>query len=250
MTKKYSVFISDLHLHADSTQSDRLFGMFMEYMPEKLERLFILGDLFEYWIGDDDTSSYHQKIIQQLATLADQGVKLYIITGNRDFLLGKKFLKATHAIKLSDPYPLRLYNRSMVIMHGDLLCTADTDYLRLRRYTHNRLIQWLFLHTPLCLRRRLAHKLRQKSQQHTRQKSAASLDVTEEGVNAIFQVFTRQYLIHGHTHKPGTHYINKDQQRIVLGAWHEEGSMVLCNEETPPTLIKFQTAHQLNDRLF
>jgi len=240
-----ALLISDLHLTPSMPLTAQRFFDFCEKDAPKVEAVFILGDLFEYWIGDDDQTPYHQKIIQQLASLADKGVTLYIATGNRDFLLGKKFFETTHAIKLNDPHPIRLYNRNIVLMHGDLLCTADTDYLRFRRYTHHPLIQWLFLHTPLWLRRRLAHKLRRTSQQQTRHKPEACLDVTEEGVNSIFQVFTREYLIHGHTHKPGTHRVKKDQQRIVLGAWHEKGSMVLCNEDSPPTLVEFYSAHEL-----
>ena len=245
MPKKYSAFISDLHLQASEPQSNRLFDMFMEYMPEKLEKMFILGDLFEYWIGDDDKTPYHQKIIEKLANLANQGIQLYFIPGNRDFLIGKKFLNAIHAKLLKDPHPMRLYNRSMVLMHGDLLCTTDVSYLTFRRYTHNPIIQWIFLRLPLFIRRTLANKLRRTSQQSIDQKPDSWLDVTDEGVQSIFQVFTREYLIHGHTHKPGTHQVSKQQQRIVLGAWHEKGSMILCNEETAPILVEFSAAHEL-----
>lgn len=249
MEKKYTAFISDIHLQPDAEYTSELFTLFITEMKEKLERLFILGDLFEYWIGDDDKSKFHSQIIKQLRELSDHGVDLYFIAGNRDFLIGKKFLNAIGAKKLPDPCPANLYGRSMVLMHGDLLCTGDISYLKFRKLVHNKFIQKLFLFLPLFFRRKIAKKLRKGSREHMREIPKDYLDVTELGVQNAFKVFTREILIHGHTHKPAEHKLSMKKKRIVLGAWHNEGSMVICNKHLAPTLIKFNSKSQLEKHI-
>ena len=241
MTQKYTAFISDIHLQEDADYTTELFTLFITQMKDKLERLFILGDLFEYWVGDDDNSLFHSEIIRQLKKLSENNVELYFIAGNRDFLIGKKFLTSIGAKKLPDPFPINLYGRSMILMHGDLLCTSDTQYLRFRKIVHNKFVQQLFLWLPLFLRRKIAEKLRKSSHDHMREAPKDHLDVTKEGVQEAFRVFTREVLIHGHTHKPGEHLLTMKQKRIVLGAWHHEGSMVICNKNVSPNLIKFHS---------
>ena len=245
MTKKYTAFISDIHLQQDAEYTTELFTLFATHMKNKLERLFILGDLFEYWIGDDDKNKFHSQIIAQFRELSDHGVDLFFMAGNRDFLIGKKFLKAIGAKKLPDPCPINLYGRSMILMHGDLLCTNDHKYLKFRKVVSNKFIQKLFLLMPLFLRRRIANKLRKSSREYMREIPKDYLDVTEQGVQEAFRVFTREVLIHGHTHKPGEHKLSMKKKRIVLGAWHNEGSMVICNKNLAPKLIKFNSKKQL-----
>lgn len=246
MSQKYTAFISDVHLQEDAEYTTELFALFTTHMKNKLERLFILGDLFDYWIGDDDKNKFHTQVIKQLRELSDNGIELYFIPGNRDFLIGKKFLQAIGAKQLPDPCPVNLYGRSMVLMHGDLLCTDDVKYLKFRKLVHNKFIQKLFLCLPLFIRRKIAKKLRNSSRDHMRATPKDYLDVTPKGIQEAFRVFTREVLIHGHTHKPSEHTISMTKKRIVLGAWHNEGSMVICNKNLAPKLVRFNSKNQLN----
>ena len=249
--QKYTAFISDIHLDQKSEYTTELFLLFLETMRNKLERLFILGDLFEYWIGDDDKSKFHQLIIDKIKSLnqdPENKIEIYFIPGNRDFLIGKKFLKSIGAKKLPDPFPLNLYGRSMVLSHGDLLCTDDINYLKYRKIVTNKFIQKIFLLLPLFFRRKIAKKLRKTSRDHMKQKPKDCLDVTQQGVEEVLlKIFTREFLIHGHTHKPGEHQITLRKKRIVLGAWHNEGSMVICNKNISPRLINFNSKKQLEE---
>lgn len=246
MKQKYTAFISDIHLQEDAEYTTELFMLFLTHMQDKLERLFILGDLFEYWVGDDDKNKFHALVINQLKQLSDNNIELYFIPGNRDFLIGKKFLKSIGAKQLPDPCPVNIYGRSMVLMHGDLLCTDDIQYLKFRKLVHNKFIQKLFLCLPLFIRRKIAKKLRKSSREHMRDTPKDYLDVTNKGIQEIFRVFTREVLIHGHTHKPAEHPLPMKKKRIVLGAWHNEGSMVICNKNLAPKLIRFNSKKQLD----
>ena len=229
-TASYSLIISDLHLSEDHPETTALFFDFLKNKAAQADALYILGDLFEYWIGDDDCSAFNQSIIDALKQISMQGVKLFIMRGNRDILLGKRFAHMTGGTLLKDPTVAEFYQHKMLLMHGDLLCTNDVEYLKWRKvgYWANGLIPWLLLRLPLSWRRKIALKLRQASKQHYQQRQQTgrgTVDVTEHGVLQAFPLHCYM-LIHGHTHRMGIYYYPEQRKRIVLGDWHNSGSYV------------------------
>lgn len=225
--KSYTLFISDLHLKEAASDVAALFLQFMENQAPKADALYILGDFFEAWIGDDDKTDFNQKIILTLRSLVKNGTPIYFIRGNRDFLIGEKFAKNAGVIVLDDPAVIFLYGKPVLLMHGDSLCTLDHKHQAYRRKITNRWIQKLMLSLPLTLRRKLAKKLREKSRNRNRHLSNEITDVTLEEVLRVMHQKNVELLIHGHTHRPAIHdfLINKKPaKRVVLRAWHENGS--------------------------
>ncbi len=220
----YVLIISDLHLDPAYPRITRDFlTLLRNYDKSSVNALYILGDLFEHWIGDDDDSPFVREIIAALRSATQAGLAIFIQHGNRDFLIGRRFLHATGCQWLADETRISLYGEPVLLMHGDTLCTADTAYMRARRLSRNRLIQACFLRLPLRLRKKIAARLRQKSQRHTAKTSLAIMDVTPTAVTQVMAKHNVTYLIHGHTHRPYMHHLAQQhaQQRIVLGAWHE-----------------------------
>ncbi len=225
----YSLIISDLHLSEQRPETTALFFRFLQEKAAQADALYILGDFIEYWIGDDDLTPFNQKIIQALKALTDQGVKLFFMRGNRDFLIGKRFAKMSGATLLQDPAIVNFYGNPIVLMHGDLLCTDDTHYLRCRRIAYWKWLQFLLLRLPLFYRRKIALSLRQSSVRHYQQRQASGLgavDVTPAGIAEAFAPLNCYTLIHGHTHRMAIHYYPEQRKRIVLGDWHQQGSYV------------------------
>lgn len=214
-----AVFIADLHLDDSQHEITELFLDFLKTEAIKSNSLYILGDLFEAWIGDDDTSAYNKKIINALKKYSEQGKQLFFMAGNRDFLIGKKFTQMTGATILPDPSLIDINGKTILLTHGDSLCTDDLTHLKYRRVIQHpimkKIIQWL----PLRLRRHIAKKLRQKSRQHFERNNMISVDVNNNAVLKAFIEHKVELMIHGHTHKPGLHQ-HKNTKRIVLGAWH------------------------------
>lgn len=222
----HTLFIADLHLCTEEPAITAGFLHFLRREAQQADALYILGDLFEAWIGDDDPNPLHAEVAHALRQLA---IPCYFIHGNRDFLLGKRFAKASGMTLLPEEQVLDLYGRRVLIMHGDTLCTDDQGYLRFRAKVQQRWLQTLFLALPLFVRQRIALKMRAGSRQANSSKSREVMDVNQQAVVAAMSRHQVQWLIHGHTHRPAVHpLLIQDQaaERLVLGAWHEEGSMI------------------------
>jgi len=226
-----TLFISDLHLAPGRQGTIDLFLRFLNGRARRAERLYILGDLFDAWVGDDDDTPPHPAVIAALRTVSDGGTRLYFQHGNRDFLIGRRFARASGCRLLGDPLRIELYGTPTLLMHGDLLCTADRAYQRFRRYTHNPLLTRLFLLRRLATRRTIAIDYRRRSGAATAAKPAALMDVSQETVAAYMRRFGVRQLIHGHTHRPGHHDFTLDgatASRWVLAEWHPEQASALC----------------------
>ncbi|MBX3708892.1 MAG: UDP-2,3-diacylglucosamine diphosphatase [Gammaproteobacteria bacterium] len=237
-----TIFISDLHLDESRPQIAQLFLTWLHTTDSCVDALYILGDLFEAWIGDDDNTLFHREIIHAIAKASQNGLPIYFVHGNRDFLIGKKFLCESGCKLLPDETEIQLYNMTVLIMHGDMLCTKDTSYLRARKLLRNCFLQKLFLFLPLSIRRKIANKLRKKSFKHTANTPMETMDVTQEEVETIMKKHHVQCLIHGHTHRPGFHHFslnNLPASRVVLDAWHEHGNMLVWDEFGKKELIEF-----------
>ncbi|WP_086871199.1 UDP-2,3-diacylglucosamine diphosphatase [Kosakonia pseudosacchari] len=228
-----TLFIADLHLQTEEPAITAGFLRFLAGTAREADALYILGDLFEAWIGDDDPNPLHQQIAHAIKALVDSGVPCYFIHGNRDFLLGQRFAQACGMKLLPQEQVLNLYGRNVLIMHGDTLCTDDTGYQAFRAKVHQPWLQTLFLTLPLFIRRRIAAKMRAGSKAANSSKPLSIMDVNQHAVVEAMEKHQVQWLIHGHTHRPAVHELtanNAPAFRAVLGAWHSEGSMVRVSE--------------------
>lgn len=230
--RKHTLFISDLHLEDSHTHITTLFLRFLTEKASHCDALYILGDLFETFIGDDENTPLHQKVTQGLSQLSAAGVPIYLMHGNRDFLLGKAFAKRCQATLIPDPTVIDLYGKRTLLMHGDTLCTQDVKYLAFRKKARNVFLQKLFLARSLKKRQAIAAKARELSRIHTQQTNTAILDVTPSEVPRIMQQHDAQHLIHGHTHRPGFHYLRQQDRflfRAILGDWEKTGYFLACD---------------------
>jgi len=223
-----TLFISDLHLNGAQPEITTQFVAFLRGMARQAEHLYILGDLFEFWIGDDDPDPAYVQIQDELRALTTAGIPCSIMHGNRDFLLGRQFCIRTGCQLLDDGSVIELYGQRVLLMHGDALCTDDKSYQRLRRIVRNPLVQWLFMRLPLTRRERIATRIRAGSQMHTRQATDAIMDVNARAVERAFDKARLQLMIHGHTHRPAIHRLagQSGRTRIVLGDWYTQGSVL------------------------
>jgi len=224
-----TLFIADLHLQTEEPAITAGFLRFLQGEARSADALYILGDLFEAWIGDDDPNPLHREIAAAIKALVDSGVPCFFIHGNRDFLLGKRFARESGMTLLPEEQVLDLYGRQVLIMHGDTLCADDTGYLAFRAKVHTPWIQTLFLALPLFIRNRIAAKMRAGSKAANSSKSLSIMDVNPQAVIEVMEKHRVQWLIHGHTHRPDVHTLSANGEpahRVVLGAWHTEGSMV------------------------
>ncbi|HGK7504568.1 UDP-2,3-diacylglucosamine diphosphatase [Kluyvera cryocrescens] len=229
-----TLFIADLHLQTEEPAITAGFLRFLAGEARGADALYILGDLFEAWIGDDDPNPLHREIATAIKALVDSGVPCYFIHGNRDFLIGKRFARDSGMQLLPEEKVLNLYGRDVLIMHGDTLCTDDPGYLAFRAKVHTLWIQTLFLALPLFIRRRIAQKMRNDSKAANSSKSMEIMDVNPQAVVAVMEKHRVQWLIHGHTHRPDIHTLSANGEtahRVVLGAWHHHGSMVKVSRE-------------------
>lgn len=221
------IFISDLHLEEKTSAITEIFLRFLNTLQPNVKALYILGDFFESWIGDDDLTPFNLKIINALKQKTQQGLPIYFLHGNRDFLLGKKFFKATGCILLPDEIVIEIEGNKILLMHGDTLCTEDKAYLKFRKKARNKFIQWLFLWKSLAKRKAIANQYRQASQKYIATAPDHIMDVTQAEVMRVMQKHQVQQLIHGHTHRQAIHEFTLDGKpasRSVLGAWHHEGN--------------------------
>jgi UDP-2,3-diacylglucosamine hydrolase len=229
----HTLFISDLHLCTSHPHVTKLFEQFARDIAPKADSLYILGDLFEYWIGDDDLADpFNACIAQTLRKISDGGVKLYFMHGNRDFLLGEKFANICGGKLLHDPLLIDLYGTKTLLTHGDALCTADTEYVAFRKQVREPAFQKQFLAKPLSERRATVEKMRQQSEQSKKIKSMDIMDVTESAVHDLLRQYHYPRLIHGHTHRPALHQHLVDGnncERFVLKDWNETGGYLRCD---------------------
>ncbi|HCD7250922.1 TPA: UDP-2,3-diacylglucosamine diphosphatase [Citrobacter farmeri] len=224
-----TLFIADLHLCTEEPVITAGFLRFLAGEARQADALYILGDLFEAWIGDDDPNPLHREMAAAIKALVDSGVPCFFIHGNRDFLIGKRFARESGMTLLPQEKVLDLYGRRVLIMHGDTLCTDDAGYQAFRAKVHQPWLQTLFLALPLFIRKRVAARMRAGSKAANSSKSLAIMDVNKHAVVAEMEKYRVQWLIHGHTHRPDVHALTVNGEpafRVVLGAWHREGSMV------------------------
>jgi UDP-2,3-diacylglucosamine hydrolase len=222
-------FISDLHLDETRPHIVELFTQFLAGDARQAKALYILGDLFESWIGDDDDSALATKIATSLSTLRDSGVPIYFMQGNRDFFLGTDYAQRSGMTILSDPTVIDLDGERVLLMHGDTLCVDDVAYQKFRTMVRDPSWQRDFLAKPLSERRVFAAKARAESMKHTGNAKAEIMDVNATAIESAMRAHGVRRLIHGHTHRPATHRLTIDGQpaeRIVLGDWYEQRSVL------------------------
>ena len=225
-----TLFVSDLHLDPARPEITRLFGEFVDGEARGADALYILGDLFEAWVGDDDPSEAGALVAEKLRSLADSGVPVGFIRGNRDFLVGEEYAHRAGMAILPDPAVVMLYGRPTLLMHGDLLCTDDIAYQQFRAQTRDPAWQAQFLAQPLAARLAFAEKARAASKARAGElRDAGTMetitDVSPPTVAEAFKRYGIDTLIHGHTHRPAKHE-NGGDTRIVLGDWYEQGSVL------------------------
>lgn len=229
-----TIFISDLHLCASRPQITEAFLNFLTTQTKSAHALYILGDLFEYWAGDDDIDdAFNKQIIQGFKALAASGVSVYLMHGNRDFLITDEFCRAAGIHLISDPTLINLYGSTALLSHGDELCTDDVAYQQFRLQVRNKQWQSEFLSQPLQARKNQIEAIRLRSEQEKSNKSAQIMDVNQDAVVSLLkQYHYPDLLIHGHTHRPNRHSVSVDGKlmtRWVLGDWYEQGSYLVCD---------------------
>jgi len=229
-----TLFISDLHLCSGRPQASSSFFGFLDNEARGASALYILGDLFEYWVGDDDLDDpFNASVVAALARLVDSGVPAFLMHGNRDFVIGEAFARASGVTLLPDPSLIRLYGQPVLLMHGDTLCTLDLEYQAFRREARSQTWIGNLLRQPLAERKAAVEDLRRKSEQEKRSKPAEIMDVAAEEVEATLRRYGYPLLIHGHTHRPARHVHLVDGhtcERWVLADWYQAGSYLACGQ--------------------
>lgn len=227
------LFISDLHLDPARPHITELFRDFLAGEARGAKALYVLGDLFEAWVGDDDDGELAGQVADALAGLAGAGVPVHLMHGNRDFLIGATYAARCGATLLADPSVEIIGGEPTLLMHGDTLCTDDREYQRFRARVRAPEWQEEFLALPLDERRDIARRMRDASREHTAGAPEAIMDVNQDAVKAAMREHGVRRLIHGHTHRPAIHALDLDgepAERIVLGDWYEQGSVLRCDE--------------------
>lgn len=220
--------ISDIHLDENVPSTAAAFINYLEHLPADTESLYMLGDVFELWIGDDNSSEFLDNIVYHLAQLKHRGIALFIMHGNRDFLIGAAFCEKANACLLEDEHIIHQGSQSYLLMHGDSLCTDDIEYMAFRETMRNPDTQAFLLSKPLSERIDMAKALRQQSKSMNSNKAEDIMDVNADAVNEVLAKHRVNTLIHGHTHRPAIHH-NAAQTRIVLGDWHASGWEVVLD---------------------
>lgn len=239
-----TLFISDLHLSNDQPAMTQLFLGFLQHQARQAEALYILGDLFEIWIGDDNLNPYYQMIITALAELSAKGVTVYFMPGNRDFLIGKHFIQETGCHYLADPTVINLYGISTLLTHGDSWCTLDKPYLRYRRWSRYPFWQNLFLRLPLAWRQKIALYLRDQTHSDKERLEIKYDVVLPDLLASLTHYPDTQQIIHGHTHLPSIHLIKKTDTtwiyRFVLSDWQPtQGNVLVALPNQTLSLVYF-----------
>ena len=227
------LFISDLHLETDRPDIGAQFISFLEGEARDADALYILGDLFESWVGDDDPNEHFAVIKAALAALVDSGVPVYFMHGNRDFAVGDGFSRETGVQLLPDPYPVEFYGTTVLLSHGDAMCIDDVEYQQFRAMTRNPEWMAMSLAKPLEERLALAAQIRAQSKARRGSLTAEITDVNQGEVTKLLTEYGVDVLLHGHTHRPAIHEVqlgDRAVKRIVLGDWYEQGSVLRWDE--------------------
>lgn len=217
-----SLILSDLHLPAKASPLREAFAAFLAGPARKAEAVYLLGDLFEYWIGDDVGLAAYPEEIRNLKALRASGVPVYFMHGNRDFLVGKAFSRATGVQLLPDPSVVNLHGTPTLLSHGDPYCTDDIAYQKWRRFSRNPFAQWIFNLLPRSRREKIAGGLRSQSNEDKRWKPEDIMDVSPQAIDSAFAQHKVKRMIHGHTHRPAEHPHANGCERIVLADWRSE----------------------------
>ncbi len=228
-----TLFISDLHLEADKPEIGNQFLAFLEGEARDADALYILGDLFEFWIGDDDPNEHYAEMKNALRALVDSGVRVYFMHGNRDFMIGVDFAHETGVQILPDPHPVELHGTSVLLSHGDAMCIDDVEYQQIRTMTRNPEWQAMMLTKSLEERLAFAANARTESQKKSAASNAEIVDVNQGEVKKLIAEHGVDILLHGHTHRPAVHEVDlgdRSAKRIVLGDWFDQGSVLRWDE--------------------
>ena len=240
----YVLFMSDMHLDSARPHITQLFIDYLAEHGTDADAVYLLGDLFEVWLGDKVSLPDYADVIDALQKLVKQGTPVFVMRGNRDFMLRQPFADATGATLMPDPSVIDLYGTPTLISHGDLLCTDDVPYQRFRKITNNRLLQWLALHAiPDSRKRKIAADMRAASQRAQSVKTADVMDVNADAVTQWFEHYNVTQMIHGHTHRPARHDYELNAStatRWVLGDWYTQGSVLKVSADNGPALQTLQ----------
>lgn len=238
---RYTLFISDLHLEASAPERTASFFSFLDEQACFADALYILGDFFDLWIGDDEHQAFHSDVISKLKEYSSM-IPIYFMHGNHDFLVGQQFTQESGINLINDPSIIELYGNKIILAHGDGLMTDDLQHMRFRRLYQNKFIRKLFLSFPLSLRKSIANFAKKKSRSHLKKDKTLSFDINPNAVKALLKKNTAQYLIHGHMHKPNIYHINfynKNSTRVVLDSWHRFGNYLLWKDNGEKSLQWF-----------
>jgi UDP-2,3-diacylglucosamine hydrolase len=228
-----SLFISDLHLEPGRADISGQFLAFMAGDAREADALYVLGDLFEMWLGDDDPTPFSAELKSAIRGVVDSGVPVSVMHGNRDFMLGDRFCADTGATLMDEYTVTEMYGRRVLIMHGDLLCTDDVDYQRFRRMVRDPKWQKAMMLMPFPIRVQAARKMRRQTKAAAQRKASEIMDVNQQTVEATMREHGVDLLLHGHTHRPAVHEFTLDGRpaaRIVLGDWFDQGSVLRWDE--------------------
>jgi len=226
-----TLFISDLHLAPERPKVTQAFFNFLDQRAIQADALYILGDLFEVWIGDDDPAELANQVSSKLREISDAGVQIYFVHGNRDFLVGEKFAKRSGCTLLPEHCAIDLYGKNVLLLHGDTLCLDDKAYRKFRRKVRSPIGLWLMRHLPLKKRQQIARDWRAKSQMANSNKADNIMDVSTSEVERLLVEFDTNIMIHGHTHRPARHQ-HTNGERLVLGDWHDHGWVIEATSES------------------
>ncbi|TDR18290.1 UDP-2,3-diacylglucosamine diphosphatase [Marinicella litoralis] len=222
-------FISDLHLCDQQPHTSKSFINFCKNKARDARALYILGDFFEYWLGDDALDKTAQTVQRELKSLTQSGIAVYFMAGNRDFLLGEQFATSCGMKIIEEPHVIQLMGQSVLLVHGDAECTDDLPYQKVRSMFRDSSWQKEFLSLPIEQRIAFAQQAREQSQQHTQSSSTEIMDVNTAAIDSLYKKHQVKTIIHGHTHRPAVHQ-NQSYTRIVLGDWHHQTSYLAVDE--------------------
>jgi len=214
-------FISDLHLSGRNPSTFSLLDYFLREVAQDMQALYILGDFFDAWLGDDEDAPQLLTVKARLKSVSDCGIKCYFQHGNRDFLIGNTFAQETGFTLLGEEHLLEINGEKLLLMHGDSLCTDDKEYMQFRQQVRNPVWQQQILSLPLAQRRQMAAQMREQSTSMNAIKAEDIMDVNQSAVDSVMSQHSTSLLVHGHTHRPATHNLAGGGQRVVLGDWSE-----------------------------